>query len=492
MKKLKIHFIVTTFALFILSALIIPGKNVYAATAIDNPIVLQALLSTGGDFIITADMTLSGSVDINNDTILDLNGHTLDLGGNTINSWANFTVKDSSEAQTGAITSTASFTIRIGDPNNTGALILESGTIDCKGSYCVRNYGDIQMNGGAVNGNGFVIYNDTNSTMTMNGGAITAKTGVATQLQQNSTFVMNDGLIKTNASDRVALNVSKPDANFTMNGGRIEATQPKANGIALFKDTEVTINNGVVTSDSSAIIGNGSTSGSSEGTNAKVTVNGGEITSQKGPAIYVPQPNGNTTITGGVLTGQSGIEIRAGKLTITGGTLNATADEYIVGSNTSGTTTVGASVAVVQHVTQLPIDVVITGGNFNGVAPIGLANPEQTPEEAQAQITISITGGTYVGEIYEDLINNIDEGYVDVDENGAIIVMSEQEAAAREESEDEDFVPVPNTGANTADLASMVSLQSDTSARIVLATAAGIIVSIGSFIIIRRHRAKSE
>lgn len=253
-------------------------------------------------------------------------------------------------------------------------------------------------------------------------------------------------------------------------------------------------------STSPAITGNGSTSGSSEGTNAKITINGGEIKANRGPAIYAPQPNGDTTINGGVLTGESGIEIRAGKLTITGGTLNATAEEYKVISNTSGTTTTGAAVAIAQHTTVLPIDVNITGGRFNGVVPFSLQNPEDNPEEATQKVKVSIIGGKFDGEDYEDLYANISEGYVSVTEDGLIIVMSESEAIEREEAEKneqteeenkKEILPVPDTGFETAEFAKIDGANSDIASRIIVASIAGIIVTIGSFVLIRR-RANSE
>ena len=111
--------------------------------------------------------------------------------------------------------------------------------------------------------------------------------------------------------------------------------------------------------------------------------------------ILICQIDGETKITGGTFNGASGVEIRAGKLEISGGTFTATADSLVVDDNGDGSTTKGAAVAIAQHTTKKPIDVKISGGTFNAVVPVNEANPEGNSAEDLAQITLSITGGTF-------------------------------------------------------------------------------------------------
>ena len=75
-------------------------------------------------------------------------------------------------------------------------------------------------------------------------------------------------------------------------------------------------------------------------------------------------------------TVDSGIEVRAGKLNVTGGKISSTASKYTVNPNGSGTTTTGAAIAVAQHTTKLATEVTISGGELSGVKTISVADPE--------------------------------------------------------------------------------------------------------------------
>lgn len=75
-----------------------------------------------------------------------------------------------------------------------------------------------------------------------------------------------------------------------------------------------------------------------------------------------------TTIDKGasIQSGAAGIEIRAGKLTVNGGTIESTAIPTSITSNGNGSTTEGAALAVSQHTTDLQLEVTINGGTFRG------------------------------------------------------------------------------------------------------------------------------
>lgn len=165
-------------------------------------------------------------------------------------------------------------------------------------------------------------------------------------------------------------------------------------GVAVLGDaSSVTINGGTITSDAFAITGNGSGT-----TNSVITIkNGTTLTSTDSPCIYHPHP-GTLNILGGTLTGTTScIEIRAGELNISGGKFISTwkAKESESVGNGSGTTTVGAAIAVAQHTTLHPITVTITGGDFEGVIPVKLANPQNNSEEDINKVSVAINGGRY-------------------------------------------------------------------------------------------------
>lgn len=132
--------------------------------------------------------------------------------------------------------------------------------------------------------------------------------------------------------------------------------------------------------------------GNSHGT--EIVINGGTITSAGTTAIYHPQ-YGTVEVTGGAITGTTGIEMRAGTLNVTGGTIKGTAEELSVESNPSGETTVGAGIAIAQHTTKLPLNVNVTGGTISGAAGLCESNPQKNSPEDIAKVTLSVKGGTF-------------------------------------------------------------------------------------------------
>lgn len=78
-----------------------------------------------------------------------------------------------------------------------------------------------------------------------------------------------------------------------------------------------------------------------------------------------------------IIGSETGIEVRAGNLNVEGGTITSTATEYSVNPNGSGTTTVGAAIAIAQHTTGLPINANITGGTLTGVKTISVSDPQE-------------------------------------------------------------------------------------------------------------------
>ena len=101
------------------------------------------------------------------------------------------------------------------------------------------------------------------------------------------------------------------------------------------------------------------------------------------------------TFSGTINGVESGIEIRAGKLNVTGGSIKATYIPTNVTANGNGSTTEGAAIAVVQHTTKLPIDVKISGGTFTAFTPFMQSNAQHNSEEDVAKMKISITGGLF-------------------------------------------------------------------------------------------------
>ena len=118
-------------------------------------------------------------------------------------------------------------------------------------------------------------------------------------------------------------------------------------------------------------------------------------TGADGVAVYCAG-NGTYNIEdGATITGATGIEVRAGKLNVKGGTITGTAKELTSKANGGGSTTAGAGIAVVQHTTQLPIEVNITGGTITGAEALYVNNTQGNPTTAWAKVNVTVAGGTF-------------------------------------------------------------------------------------------------
>ncbi len=145
----------------------------------------------------------------------------------------------------------------------------------------------------------------------------------------------------------------------------------------------VVVNGGKLDARDYAICGNGTYY------HTNIIINDGELKGKT--AIYHPQLNSTLTINNGKLTGsETALEVRAAdQVTITGGTLECTADKEEVVQNGSGTTTIGYALSIAQHTTTQPINVKITGGTFTGLNALGVLNPQGNKTD---NVKVSING----------------------------------------------------------------------------------------------------
>lgn len=179
------------------------------------------------------------------------------------------------------------------------------------------------------------------------------------------------------------------------------------NDAAVFLYNSITLNTSAdITAHYAAIMGNGTDSRFPE-----INIKGGDITSDT-TALYLPQPNGVTTISGGTITGATGVEIRGGTLNITGGTITATGDELATEENGSGSTvTKGAAIAVSPYASAKKLTVNAEAGTFSGVYAFYEANlnPDGASVDAVA-MTVSLTGGKYDGNVGSERLTGFISG----------------------------------------------------------------------------------
>ena len=181
--------------------------------------------------------------------------------------------------------------------------------------------------------------------------------------------------------------------------GTTERTQGENNYYAIYSAVSIwpdsghkaslTVKNGTLIGMYYAIAGQGTVV---EEDSTDILIEGGTLISNEGAAIYHPQ-NGTLTVNGGELTGKdTAIEIRAGKLTITGGKFTASTTTEGSVPNGNGTTTSGAAIGIAQHTTNIPVNVTISGGEFNGCASVYQSDPNNMDA---SDVTIIITGGSF-------------------------------------------------------------------------------------------------
>ncbi|MBQ3464931.1 hypothetical protein IJH15_01760 [Candidatus Saccharibacteria bacterium] len=209
-------------------------------------------------------------------------------------------------------------------------------------------------------------------------------------------FTMNGGRIVGGSSTATTVNVTD-GAKMIMNGGEIDGDTW---GVSVFENSELVMNGGMITAESSegiGVSGNGSASGNNAGTNAKLTLNAGTISSGD-LGVYAPQINGTTVLGEGlsINAGKCGVEIRAGELTVAGATITVDANAtYEFNPNGSGSTASGVAIAVAQHTTQQAITATVSDGVFTAPVVFAEGNPQHNPEESVEKVELSITGGTF-------------------------------------------------------------------------------------------------
>jgi hypothetical protein len=220
-------------------------------------------------------------------------------------------------------------------------------------------------------------------------------------------------LLNVRRGAKLTINDSDTNKKGTINSTAYFAIaiidKDEANTVDTGEVAELVINQANIYGTYFAISGNGLRHGT------KVTIKDGTFKStdsSEGLAIYHPQ-DGELKIEGGTFSGvESAIEIRSGNLDISGGSFTSTSSTFTSGPNGSGSTTVGAAIAVVQHTTGKNIDVKISGGTFGTNASDGYAFYKDTKQDEndKGKITLSITGGTFKNAIFSNSVNNFVSG----------------------------------------------------------------------------------
>lgn len=127
----------------------------------------------------------------------------------------------------------------------------------------------------------------------------------------------------------------------------------------------------------------------------KIHVYDGATINAEGQGMYLAGFT-NTTIDKATVTGsETGIEIRAGKLTVNGATITGNGVPTSVTPNGNGSTSDGAGIAVAQHTTKLITEVTVNSGTINGYTAIYESNPQKNSEDDIAKVKLDVQSGTF-------------------------------------------------------------------------------------------------
>ncbi|HJK57317.1 MAG TPA: InlB B-repeat-containing protein, partial [Methanocorpusculum sp.] len=170
-----------------------------------------------------------------------------------------------------------------------------------------------------------------------------------------------------------------------------------------------------------------------------IVINGGSLSSTSDFVVYLPGKNSSLKITGGDLTGHSGVEIRSGSLTMTGGSISATgkkpASEPSAGSVTGASDSIGAAISLTWNAAYAePTTVSISGGKVSSKDYVAILNRVANGAGGGYSIEITdnaiidgataaikevddaspvfqdINGGTFIVHTYDDLKKYLEAG----------------------------------------------------------------------------------
>ena len=162
---------------------------------------------------------------------------------------------------------------------------------------------------------------------------------------------------------------------------------------------------GKVCSDKSAAI---SGIGNPEDGGAIVDIKAGaHVESTNSLGVYFPTINGKLTVSGTVIGGDTGIEIRAGELTVNeGAEIKGGNGKPDADPNGNGSTTTNTGIAIAQHTTKQPITVNINGGTISGGAAIYESNPQENASTGNP-VTVNVKNAELNGNVNATGFGNI-------------------------------------------------------------------------------------
>ena len=275
------------------------------------------------------------------------------------------------------------------------------------------------------------ITNVTSSTSaTISGISATNSSKITLNGSSNSINIASEGL-KDSSAKAYAINLNN-GSTLDLKAGTVSNTSSNAaksnsdnltHVAAVLADNKSTVN---VTEDANITLPQGYGVGiySKDGGNTldiSGNVDGGSVSNNQSVGIYLDDSTGTVNIKdGATVSGSvSGVEVKAGTLNVTGGTVKSyTTRYYTVHSATTerDAITIGTAIGVTPNNADSKIDVNFSGGTTSGNKAIVVSNPDRV-SVSLSDIAVDVTGGTIGSTGYSPVINAISNLTVNVSGN---------------------------------------------------------------------------
>ncbi len=217
---------------------------------------------------------------------------------------------------------------------------------------------------------------DKSVTVVLNGKTLTSTAAYGVMFcAKNGNKITIDGTVEGSKLVGTLMITAETDGHIEVNGGTYENSQYcpiYVNGAVSSENSTVTVKNAII---------NATNSNSNQDMGCGVYLAG-----------YSTSVFENCTITAPI----TGIEIRAGKLTLNNCVVTGGNGEVKTKANGNGTTVTNAALAISQHTTKKPIEVIINGGTFNGTAAVYQTDVQDT---GSVDVKIAVNDGTFNGTI---------------------------------------------------------------------------------------------
>ena len=261
---------------------------------------------------------------------------------------------------------------------------------------------------------------DKSITLDLNGNNITSSSNIALaggslNIVNNGTADATHGVISTSNSGLAPIEVrgtgdltSKRTLtigeNVTLKGGEYGLNIFGSND-AQKNIIEVTVN-GKVEGDL-FVLGNLT----NDDNNILITVNGSvdasgiELGAEKAKTGIALNGNAKVVVNENAsVKGETAIEVRAGELTVNGGTITATSESYSYTANNSGTTVKGAAIAIAPYDAEKDLKVTVSDGTLSGAKTIAVVDVQNNLEKVTVKAKDDFVDGadeTVIPESYK-------------------------------------------------------------------------------------------